>query len=157
MVHSGLPMIIRPPSDCGPFCIHRRSASCILCVFVICVFNVPWATFDAQAQYLVHVGLPTIIRPPSYWGHFVCTGAALRAFCVFLLTVYPGLFLMHRRSAWCMLGCQRWSNPLPIAGDFVCTGAALRAFCVFLLTVSLTCPGLFLLHRRSTWCMLGGQ
>ena len=27
-------------------------------VFVNCAFNVPWAIFDAQAQYLVHPGLP---------------------------------------------------------------------------------------------------
>ena len=103
---------IQPFSDRRPFVMHRRGASCICVVFVNCAFTVPWAIFDAQAQYFMHSGLPTLsnnymIYPTA--GNLLCTGGALRACWVFLQTVHlpcPGLFLMHRRSTSCILGCH---------------------------------------------------
>ena len=85
-------------------------------------FTMPRSTFAAQAQYLVHSGLPLLSHP-------------------------RGSFCMHRRIASCTWGvfvnCAfpvRWaivdaqaqyfvysglpltSNPSPTAGHFVCTG-----------------------------------
>ena len=69
----------------------------------------PRSTFAAQAQYLVHSGLPLLSNPRPTAGHFVCTGAVLRAFGVFWSIVHfpcARLFLMHRRSTSCILGCH---------------------------------------------------
>jgi hypothetical protein len=59
----------------------------------------PRGVFAAQAQYLVHSGLPTTSNHSQTAGYFVCTGVAFRAFFVFLLIV-----IYHALKRFCCAG-----------------------------------------------------
>ena len=51
-------------------------------------------------------------------------------------------------------GLRTSSNHYPTPDHFSCTGAVFRAFEMFLFIVHFLCAGLFLMHRRSTSCIL---
>ena len=101
--------------------MHRRCASCSLRFFANCALPLPWVVFDAQAQYFVHSGLPTLSNNSPTAGNVLCTGGALRAFDVLLPNVHLpclGLFVTHRRSTSCILGCQPYPTILGPRGSF---------------------------------------
>ena len=117
--------------------MHRRSASCILCVFVNCVIDMPWATFDAQAQYLVHSGWPTISTHSATAGYLYAQAQRFVHFVCFDICVISVPWATFDTQAQYMVhsGWPTISTHSATAGYFVCTGAAFRAFCVFLLNV----------------------
>ena len=51
-------------------------------------------------------------------------------------------------------GLRTSSGHYPTPDHFSCTGAVFRAFEMFLFIVHFLCAGLFLMHRRSTSCIL---
>ena len=122
-------------------------------------FTMPRGVFAAQAQYLVHSGLPTTSNHSQTAGHFVCTGVAFRAFLVFLLTV-----IYHASKRFCCTGAVLgafWAandfQPFSDRGLFCMHRRCVSCiFCVFA-NCDLSCLEAFLLRRRSTWCILGCQ
>jgi hypothetical protein len=98
---------IQPFSHRGPFFMHRRGASCICVVFVNCAITVLWAIFDAQAQYFVHSGLPTLPNNYPTAGDFLCTGVALRPFWVALHRIPLSSFPYTHFRCFCKLCIYR--------------------------------------------------
>jgi hypothetical protein len=95
--------------------MHRRSASCILCVFVNCVFNVSWAIFAAQAQYLVHAGRPMIIHPQRRPIWPLKVASALQGRSKWLLagaSQQPERSKLQCEHFWEPQGLSKWLLPL---------------------------------------------
>ena len=89
------------------FCAQAARFVHLVCFYQLRISHAP-GYFDAQAQYFVHSGLPLTSNPSPTAGHFSCTGAMLHSVRVFLRIVhltFAGLFLIHRRSTSCILGC----------------------------------------------------
>ena len=122
LVHSGLLTIS----------IHSPTAGRFLCtgfafraffVFLLTVhLTCPWAICDAQAQYLVHSGLPTIIQPFSDRGplcmHRRCVSCIFGAFVNCAINVPWAIvdaqaqdFVHSGPSTW-TLGCQPYPTIL---------------------------------------------
>ena len=98
--------------------------------------------------------LPTLLRP---WAIFMPRRIASFILYVFANCAFKVRWAIFDAQAQYFVhsGLPLTSNPSPTAGHFSCTGAVLHSFLVFLLHVHLAFAGLFLMHRRSTSCILG--
>ena len=98
--------------------------------------------------------LPTLLRP---WANFRHRRTASFILDVFANCAFKVRWAVFDAQAQYFVhsGLPLTSNPSPTAGHFSCTGAVLHSAWVFLLTVHFTFAGLFLMHRRSTSCILG--
>ena len=137
--------------------MHRRSASCIWRVFINCAFPVRRAILmhrRSTSCILDCHPLPTFLR---LWAIFMHRRTASFIFDVFANCAFKVRWAVFDAQAQYFVhsGLPLTSNPSPTADHFSCTGAVLHSVWVFLLTVHLTFAGLFLMHRRSTSCILG--